>query len=132
MVDLKNVKIAAEVSSLQSSWIKRLFNKNFHYWKILHFILSINQFSIASWSAYQATSRDSCASHAVQILFWVLYDQIFPSGQGKLLSKNGWVLKIRSTCIGTRKKFSKSRRLNLFKATEVERKIREIDLLIVL
>ena len=32
---LKNVIIAAKVSSLQSSWIKILFDKNFHDWKIL-------------------------------------------------------------------------------------------------
>ena len=33
--ELKNVYIAAKVSSLQSSWIKRLFNKNFYGWKML-------------------------------------------------------------------------------------------------
>ena len=32
---LKNVNIAAKISSLQISWIKRLFDKNFHDWKIL-------------------------------------------------------------------------------------------------
>ena len=32
---LKNVNIAVKISSLQSSWIKRLFNANFHDWKIL-------------------------------------------------------------------------------------------------
>ena len=32
---LKNVNIAAKISSLQSSWIKRLFDENFHDWKIL-------------------------------------------------------------------------------------------------
>ena len=31
----KNVNIAAKISSLQSSWIKRLFDENFHDWKIL-------------------------------------------------------------------------------------------------
>ena len=38
--ELKNVNIAAKISSLQSSWIKRLFDKTFHDWKILplHFI----------------------------------------------------------------------------------------------
>ena len=37
---LKNVNIAAKISSLQTSWIKRLFNENFHDWKIfpLHII----------------------------------------------------------------------------------------------
>ena len=35
--ELKNVNIAAKISSLQSSWIKRLFDKNFHGWKILPF-----------------------------------------------------------------------------------------------
>ena len=34
---LKNVNIAAKISSLQSSWIKRLFDGNFHDWKILPF-----------------------------------------------------------------------------------------------
>ena len=33
--ELKNVNIAAKVSSLQSSWIERLFDENFHDWKIL-------------------------------------------------------------------------------------------------
>ena len=33
--ELKNVNIAAKVSSRQSSWIKRLFDKNFYGWKIL-------------------------------------------------------------------------------------------------
>ena len=32
---LKNVNIAAKISSLQSSWIKRLFDEHFHDWKIL-------------------------------------------------------------------------------------------------
>ena len=32
---LKNVNIAAKISSLQSSWIKRLFDENFHDWKII-------------------------------------------------------------------------------------------------
>ena len=32
---LRNVNIAAKISSLQSSWIKKLFNENFHDWKIL-------------------------------------------------------------------------------------------------
>ena len=32
---LKNVNIAVKISSLRSSWIKRLFKVNFHYWKIL-------------------------------------------------------------------------------------------------
>ena len=32
---LKNVNIAAKISSLQSSWIKRLFYENIHGWKIL-------------------------------------------------------------------------------------------------
>ena len=32
---LKNVSIAAKISSLQSSWIKRSFDENFHDWKIL-------------------------------------------------------------------------------------------------
>ena len=32
---LKNVNIAAKISSLQSSWIKKLFDENFHDWKIL-------------------------------------------------------------------------------------------------
>ena len=32
---LKNVNIAAKISSLQSSWIKRLFDGNFYDWKIL-------------------------------------------------------------------------------------------------
>ena len=38
---LKDVNIAAKTSSLQSSWIKRLFNGNFYGWKILplHIIL---------------------------------------------------------------------------------------------
>ena len=32
---LKNINIVVKISSLQSSWIKRLFNENFHDWKIL-------------------------------------------------------------------------------------------------
>ena len=32
---LKNVNIAAKTSSLQSSWIKKLFDENFHDWKII-------------------------------------------------------------------------------------------------
>ena len=32
---LKNVNIAAKISSLQSPWIKRLFDEKFHDWKIL-------------------------------------------------------------------------------------------------
>ena len=32
---LKNINIAAKISSLQSSWTKRLFDENFHDWKIL-------------------------------------------------------------------------------------------------
>ena len=32
---LQNVNIAAKISSLQSSCIKRLFDENFHDWKIL-------------------------------------------------------------------------------------------------
>ena len=32
---LKNVNIAAKISSLQSSWIKRLLDENFYDWKIL-------------------------------------------------------------------------------------------------
>ena len=32
---LKIFNIAAKISSLQSSWIKRLFDENFHDWKIL-------------------------------------------------------------------------------------------------
>ena len=32
---LKNVNIDAKISSLQSSWMKRLFDENFHNWKIL-------------------------------------------------------------------------------------------------
>ena len=32
---LKIVKIAPKISSFQSSWIKRLFDENFHDWKIL-------------------------------------------------------------------------------------------------
>ena len=32
---LKNVNIAAKISSLESSWIKRLFDETFHDWKIL-------------------------------------------------------------------------------------------------
>ena len=32
---LKNINIAAKISSLQSSSIKRLFHENFHDWKIL-------------------------------------------------------------------------------------------------
>ena len=35
---LKIFNIAAKISSLQSSWIKRLFDENFHDWKILHII----------------------------------------------------------------------------------------------
>ena len=34
---LKNVNIATNISSLQVSWIKRLFDENFHDWKILPF-----------------------------------------------------------------------------------------------
>ena len=32
---LKNVNIAAKISSFQSSWIKKLFDKNFHDWKTI-------------------------------------------------------------------------------------------------
>ena len=32
---LKNVNIAAKISSFQSSWIKKLFDENFHDWKII-------------------------------------------------------------------------------------------------
>ena len=32
---LKNVNTAAKISSLQSSWIKELFDENFHDWKII-------------------------------------------------------------------------------------------------
>ena len=32
---LKNVNIAAKISSLQSSWIKKLFDENFYDWKII-------------------------------------------------------------------------------------------------
>ena len=32
---LKNVNIGAKIISLQSSWIKRLYDEKFHYWKIL-------------------------------------------------------------------------------------------------
>ena len=32
---LKNVNIAAKISSLQSSWIKKIFDENFHDWKII-------------------------------------------------------------------------------------------------
>ena len=32
---LKNINIAAKISSLQSSWIKKLFNESFHDWKII-------------------------------------------------------------------------------------------------
>ena len=37
---LKNVNIAAKISSFQSYWIKRLFDEKFHDWKIfpLHII----------------------------------------------------------------------------------------------
>ena len=37
---LKNVKIAAEISRLQSSWIRRLFDEKSHVWKMptLHII----------------------------------------------------------------------------------------------
>ena len=39
---LKNVNIATKISSLQSSWIKKLFDENFHDWKIipLHYSVS--------------------------------------------------------------------------------------------
>ena len=39
---LENVNTGAKISSLQSSRIKRLFDKTFHYWKISTLILSIN------------------------------------------------------------------------------------------
>ena len=32
---LKNVNFAAKISSLQSSWMKRLSHENFHDWKTL-------------------------------------------------------------------------------------------------
>ena len=32
---LKNANTAAKISGLQSSWIKRLFDENFHEWKVL-------------------------------------------------------------------------------------------------
>ena len=32
---IKNVNIATKISSLQSSWIKKLFYENFHDWKII-------------------------------------------------------------------------------------------------
>ena len=32
---LKNVNIAAKISSLESSWIRKLFDENFHDWKII-------------------------------------------------------------------------------------------------
>ena len=52
--------------------------------------------------------------------------------KGKLLQENGWVPKIVSAQTGTSKTFSKSqnnwKRLNMFRAIEVDRKIREINL----
>ena len=39
---LKNVNIAVKISSLQSSWIKRLFDEIFMTGKYFHFTLSIN------------------------------------------------------------------------------------------
>ena len=33
--ELRNIIIAAKISSLQYSWIERLFDENFHDWKIL-------------------------------------------------------------------------------------------------
>ena len=36
-VDLKNVDIFSKVVSLQCSWIKRLFDNNFHQWKLNYF-----------------------------------------------------------------------------------------------
>ena len=40
---LKSVSIAAKISSLKSFWIKRIFNGNFHDWKIrpLHIIYEL-------------------------------------------------------------------------------------------
>ena len=32
---LKDVDIPSKITSLQCSWVKRLFNKNFHEWKII-------------------------------------------------------------------------------------------------
>ena len=37
---LKNVNIAAKISSLQNSWIKRLFDGNLHDWKIFPFYIN--------------------------------------------------------------------------------------------
>ena len=40
---LKNVDISSKITSLQCSWVKRLFDRNFHDWRIIpHFLFQKN------------------------------------------------------------------------------------------
>ena len=75
--ELRNVNIAAKISSLQNSWIKRLFDENFHDWKILplyiihkslgkkflfHSNLKVNKKLTKSFSKYYREIINICGS----------------------------------------------------------------------
>ena len=42
---LKNVDLRNKITSIECSWVKRLFEDNLHFWKIVTLFLIINYFN---------------------------------------------------------------------------------------
>ena len=69
---LKNVDIFSKVVSLQCSWIKRLFDNNFHQWKLIPLYL-IRQYLGNSFNFYSNLE----VSHSILCKFSKFYKEIF-------------------------------------------------------
>ena len=69
---LKNVDIFSKVLSLQCSWIKKLFDNNFHQWKLIPIYL-IHQYLGKNFKFHSNLE----VSHSISCKFPKLYKEIF-------------------------------------------------------
>ena len=69
---LKNVDIFSKVPSLQCSWIKKLFDNNFHQWKLIPIYL-IHQYLGKNFKFHSNLE----VSHSISCKFPKLYKEIF-------------------------------------------------------
>lgn len=77
---LKNVDIFTKVASLQCSWIKRLFDNNFHEWKAIPFYLVCR-----NWWKYSKFHSNLEMSCSVWSKFPKFYQELFLDGVNILL-----------------------------------------------
>ena len=91
----KDVDISAKIKALQLVWVRRLFEENFHLWKLipLNSLSSIGTKSLFHSNQHLAVDLPSCLPNFYKTIIqhWIQFARYVPSNASEVMSECLWL-----------------------------------------